>query len=385
MIPQDVIEKALSKAQESASHSWEHSTVFEALLEYRNPSYSVFSANPFPNGEAPRLKIEDIDALRYVRPLIRTDTPTLSEDNGSSADPTSLCLPTLLLSLSPSLPPSTQTTYSTALSRQLHTFLNSTPRFPNGALSHRTTHPSLWSDFIYMAPPILAYLGISTHDLSLLGESVRQCELYCQVLRSESGAWRHIANLPSPHPFFPTYSFWAKGKESVKVKQDSGAWSTSNAWAAAGMARVLATLRHSPFAAATMEEQGSLRGMIRGIVDAARRVDSHPSRLLRNYLDDDTAFADVAGTALMAATVFRVVRLQGPGEVVFGGEYTAWATEKMRAVAQHVDAETGVAAPVVNSLREGEEMPLGEVNPEAQAFVVLLFAAWRDWSQAESL
>lgn len=85
MIPQDVIEKALSRAQESASHSWEHSTVFEALLEYRNPPYSVFSPDPFPNGETPRLKIEDIDALRYVRPLIRTDTPTLSEDNGAFA------------------------------------------------------------------------------------------------------------------------------------------------------------------------------------------------------------------------------------------------------------------------------------------------------------
>ncbi|XP_014560056.1 hypothetical protein COCVIDRAFT_90135 [Bipolaris victoriae FI3] len=370
MIPQDVIEKALSRAQESASHSWEHSTVFEALLEYRNPPYSVFSPDPFPNGETPRLKIEDIDALRYVRPLIRTDTPTLSEDNGSSADPASLCLPALLLSLSPSLSPSTQTTYSTALSRQLHQLLKETARFPNGALSHRTTHPSLWSDFIYMAPPILAYTGVSTHNPCLLHESVRQCESYCEILRTPSGAWRHIANLTS-------------SSTPEKVKQDSGAWTTSNAWAAAGMARVLATLLHSPFAAHTTAEQTSLVGMIKGIVDAARSVDTHPSRLLRNYLDDETAFAEVAGTALMAAAVFRVAGLEGAGEVL-GGGYTAWATEKMRAVAQHVDVRTGVAAPVVNSLKESQQMPPGEINPEAQAFVVLLFAAWRDWSQAES-
>jgi hypothetical protein len=83
MIPQDVVERVLAKAQESASHSWEHSTVFEALLEYRNPQYSVFHADPFPNGEAPRLKIEHVDALRYVRPFIRTDSTTLSDGNGA--------------------------------------------------------------------------------------------------------------------------------------------------------------------------------------------------------------------------------------------------------------------------------------------------------------
>lgn len=221
-----------------------------------------------------------------------------------------------------------------------------------------------------MAPPILAYIGVSNRNVSLICESVRQCKLYCEVLGTPSGSWRHIANLS------PT--------TAEKVKQDDGAWSTSNAWAAAGMARVLATLLHSPFAAQTKAEQVLLVEMIKGILDAARAVDTHPSRLLRNYLDDESAFVEVAGTALMAATVFRIAGLKGAG-AVFGCEYTEWAREKMRAVAEHVDVRTGVAAPVVNSLREREEMPLGEVNPEAQAFVVLLFAAWRDWSQAQSL
>ncbi|KAH7564241.1 hypothetical protein BM1_01288 [Bipolaris maydis] len=374
MIPQDVIEKVLSKAQESASHSWEHSTVFEALLEYRNPSYSVFSPDPFPNGETPRLKIEDIDALRYVRPLIRTDTPALSEDNGSSADPASLCLPALLLAHSPSLSPSTRTTYSTALRRQLDHLLNKTPRFPNGALSHRSAYPSLWSDFIYMGPPMLAYTGACTHDAFLLGESVRQCQLYCEVLGTPSGAWRHIANLSPLSQLSPT---------TERVKQDDAPWSTSNAWAAAGMARVLATLLNSPFAPHTKPQQRDLRDMIIAIVRAARAADTHPQRLLRNYLDDESAFADVAGTALMAAVVFRVAGLEGES-VVLGGEYIEWAVDKMRVVAEHVDVRTGVAAPVVNSLRESQQMPVGEVNPEAQAFIVLLFAAWRDWSQAES-
>jgi len=36
MISQVVIDKVLSKARETASHSWEYGTVFEALLEYRD-------------------------------------------------------------------------------------------------------------------------------------------------------------------------------------------------------------------------------------------------------------------------------------------------------------------------------------------------------------
>ncbi|KAJ5059395.1 hypothetical protein J3E74DRAFT_48523, partial [Bipolaris maydis] len=278
-----------------------------------------------------------------------------------------VCLPALLLAHSPSLSPSTRTTYSTALRRQLDHLLNKTPRFPNGALSHRSAYPSLWSDFIYMGPPMLAYTGACTHDAFLLGESVRQCQLYCEVLGTPSGAWRHIANVSPLPQLSPT---------TERVKQDDAPWSTSNAWAAAGMARVLATLLNSPFAPHTKPQQRDLRDMIIAIVRAARAADTHPQRLLRNYLDDESAFADVAGTALMAAVVFRVAGLEGES-VVLGGEYIEWAVDKMRVVAEHVDVRTGVAAPVVNSLRESQQMPVGEVNPEAQAFIVLLFAAWR--------
>lgn len=82
MLSQDAVEKALARAQESASHSWEYSTVFEALLEYRDPQFSVFHHDPFPRGEVPTLAIEEVEALRYVRPYIRTDSATLSEGNG---------------------------------------------------------------------------------------------------------------------------------------------------------------------------------------------------------------------------------------------------------------------------------------------------------------
>jgi len=163
------------------------------------------------------------------------------------------------------------------------------------------------------------------------------------------------------------------------VKSDDGAWCTSNAWAAAGMTRVLATLRKSQYGPETADEQKMLLDMTKGILDGAIEADTDASGLLRNYLDDETWFAEVAGTALMAATVFRLAVLE-PG--TFGERYVGWATRKLESVNHQLDEETGVAAPVVNSLKEGQRTPLNGINPEGQAFVVLLYAAWRDWRTA---
>ncbi|KAI4648232.1 hypothetical protein J4E93_004644 [Alternaria ventricosa] len=357
MISQVVIDKVLSKAQETASHSWEYGTVFEALLEYRDPHYSIFH-DPFPGGKIPELTVEGVEALRYVKPFIQTNSARLCEGNGSSSDPTSLCIPALLLynsttSQAPDNP------YLSAVNRQLHDLLSTTPRYSNGAISHRDAYPSLWADFVYMVPPALAYHGVFTSDIGMVKESVRQCQLYCEVLSTSKGYWRHIVN--------------AEGTGSVK--SDDGAWCTSNAWAAAGMARVLATLRKSQYGSETADEQKMLLNMTKGILDGAIEADTDASGLLRNYLDNETWFPEVAGTALMAATAFRMALLE-PG--TFGERYVGWATCKLESVSRYIDEETGVAAPVVNSLKEGQRTPLNGINPEGQAFVVLLYAAWRD-------
>ncbi len=212
-----------------------------------------------------------------------------------------------------------------------------------------------------MVPPALAYYGIFSADIDVVKESMRQCELYCEVLGTQKGYWKHIAN--------------AEGTGSVK--SDDGAWCTSNAWAAAGMARLCATLRKSHYASETEREQKALLKMTKDILDGAIDADTDASGLLRNYLDDETWFAEVAGTALMAATTFRMAVLE---HGIFGEQYTGWATSKLEAVGRHIDEETGIVAPVVNSLKEGQRTPLNGINPEGQAFVVLLYAAWRDWT-----
>ena len=239
------------------------------------------------------------------------------------------------------------------------------PRFPNGAVSHRDAYPSLWADFIYMVPPFLAYFGIYYDRFEYVKDAVTQCELYCKILKTESGCLKHIANA-------------AGTEDGDGVKKDEGLWSTGNGWAAAGMARVLATLRKSKFAAETKEEQKALVHMTRSILDGAMYFDTDPSGLLRNRLDDETWFGEAAGTALIAATVFRMAVLEPE---VFGERYTEWALRKMEVVKKCVDEDTGTVRPVVNPTTDDQRSPLDGVSPEAQAFVVLLYAAWRDWKR----
>jgi len=81
MISEKVIEKVLKQAESSARHSWEYGTVFEALLEYRNPSLCIFN-DPFPDGRVPTLDEEEISALRYVKPFTLTEGDRLCEGNG---------------------------------------------------------------------------------------------------------------------------------------------------------------------------------------------------------------------------------------------------------------------------------------------------------------
>jgi hypothetical protein len=147
------------------------------------------------------------------------------------------------------------------------------------------------------------------------------------------------------------------------------------------MGRVIATIRKSEFNARMEGEVESLVGMAKGIIDGAMGFDTDPSGLLRNRLDDETWFGEAAGTALLAATVFRMAVLEPE---VFGEKYTQWAVKKMEVVVKCVDQETGIVAPVVNPTKDEQRAPLEGASPEAQAFVMLLYAAWRDWKERQS-
>lgn len=217
------------------------------------------------------------------------------------------------------------------------------------------------ADFMYMAPPFMAFYAAESGNMTLLQETYKQCGLYRDVLQSKGqGLWKHIV-----------------GPEAA----DPGHWSTGNGWAAAGMARVLATILRAPAVQGTSWRDGAvsdLSGWIKEILDAAMDAPLDGG-LLRNYIDDTTSahgFGEIAGSALLASVAYRMAALQ-PG--AFGAAYIEWA-DGIRAelgTGGHVKA-SGVVSPAVNPLNWQDTKKDTSGSPEGQAMVVLMYAAWRD-------
>ncbi|KAI3615445.1 hypothetical protein WG66_011933 [Moniliophthora roreri] len=343
-------------AESLPSHSWEFGTAAEASLELYNASLSVFSpcnhdSDPVSPIKAP---ITTVRALRYAdeKIVIGSGANALSDGDGAVGDPASLGVSALLLG-------QTIPKYADAAREQLDFVVNEAPRWSNGAISHRVEEPELWADFIYMAPPFIAYYGLDKSDASLIKEAVEQCKLYREVLLSQyPKLWKHIVG--NIHP-------------------DAGIWSTGNAWAAAGMTRVLATVLRAPSSLVSSSQKRTwtdeLTSMIKEIIDGAL-ISPDDNGLLRNYLDDTTWFGEISGSSLIAAVVYRMAVLQPK---VFGYHpYLEWADATRETLGEgHVTSE-GIARPAVNPLGWGDREPFVTGSPEGQNFVVLMYAAWRD-------
>ncbi|KAF9446026.1 hypothetical protein P691DRAFT_795013 [Macrolepiota fuliginosa MF-IS2] len=363
------IKKVASVATSIPSHSWEYGTASEALLELYNPDYSVFGGKAFP---VPTLQPDRTKSLNYARGKIKLGEgySALYQGEGSAGDPLSLGVAGVMLG-------KTDERFKKATEDSVSGIFAQVPKWKNGAISHRASVAELWADFMYMAPPFLAYYAADQQDSDLLRETVHQCELYRQVLRYNgkdqyNGLWMHII-----------------GPQS----QDTGLWSTGNAWAAAGMARVLATVINAPVAKSQSWQADAVANLtqwIGEILDGARRTTLQDG-LLRNYLNDVNSghgFGEISGSSLMAATAYRMVVLR-PQE--FGQEYIDWADGFRLALGKKDKqgrsrvSEQGVAMPTVNPLAWLDTTPFVDGSPEGQSFVVMMYAAWRDCVQARRL
>ncbi|KAI0969351.1 hypothetical protein F4678DRAFT_440133 [Xylaria arbuscula] len=349
----EIISKVISQGQLLATHSWEFGAFSESLLEWYNPELSVFGESPFPDGKIPVVQVEQVQSLSYAQPHIWTNSTTLIDGDGAAGDPASLAVSAILIG-------QTQPPFLSAAQRQIQHLLNDVPRWPNGAISHREDYAELWADFIYMVPPALAYWAIQEANHTLLRVAIEQCLLYRDVLAvpqgsNAAGLWHHIIG---------------------PQNQDLGIWSTGNAWAAAGMSRVFATAKRSPWVDVLTSDLDSLTVAIRDILDAAISLDtSEPEEpLLRNYLNDTTWFGELSGTTLLTATAYRMAKLKPE---TFGDKYVAWANEKRQEIVQRIN-EDGLLSPVINPLNWNDRTP-ATASPEAQSFGVLMFAAYRDY------
>ncbi|EGO27253.1 glycoside hydrolase family 105 protein [Serpula lacrymans var. lacrymans S7.9] len=287
----------------SANTSWELGTAAEALTELSWPSLAVFQSSAFP--------------------------PITNESHRPSD------------------------VIDIATNQQLDYLLNHAPRSPSGAISQRTDEVQLWSDFVYMGPPFIAYYGAlqgGDKGAALLQTAYDQCRLYRNELRDANGLWRHVA-----------LGSW----------QDRTHWGTGNGWAAAGMLRVLETIQKSTHASNFIEQQANLTSWIQEIVKTAWNYQQEDGALL-NTLDDSSSFTDTSATAILAAVTYRMAVVRNDTTDIHD------ASMALRAIANNMDAN-GWLLNTVNPYTFNSPTDAGNHSPEGQAFVLLLHSAWRDY------
>ncbi|KAI0367867.1 hypothetical protein BV20DRAFT_529608 [Pilatotrama ljubarskyi] len=379
------------------TRSWEIGTRAEALIESDTPSYSVLNntALPPPHGQAPSALDEVVAIARSVvqnrtKADVQGPQPLMDANGGAAGDPPSIGVAVLLANWTGAGAQDGQD-YASAATDQLEFLLEKVPKTSDGAISHRMEQVQLWSDFVYMVPPFLAYYGVLNQNQSLVQQAYDQCRLYRQYLVDDDagGMWKHIV---------------------LGQNTDNGHWSTGNGWAAAGMLRVLGTIQNSQYAKNMKKQAKDLTNWVSEIHDG---IYPHlrTNGLFGNYADDSSSFDDASSTAILASTVYRLALLAGvhthlpqaetsrkalsaPASGSSGSSGSSSSTSTSPASSASASASSTSSAPsasaslahftsdmwltpVVNPNQFGVQ---GSHSPEGQAFVVEMYAAWRDWS-----
>lgn len=162
--------------------SWELGTRAQAITELHTPSYSVFSSSKLPLSSSefkngPPVSLEPVLAIAHDIVANRSISnngitgPQPLMANGAAGDPASIGVAVLLanwtLGSNGGDGKYGGVDYEGAAKDQLDfLFSDQVPKTPDGAISHRTEQVQLWSDFVYMVPPFLAYYGVTTGNQS---------------------------------------------------------------------------------------------------------------------------------------------------------------------------------------------------------------------------
>jgi hypothetical protein len=180
--------------------SWEVGTRQQALIELNTPSFSVLNdtslppSTSFPSTLSPVLSIISTVLANRSRTIsassLSSPQPFFPSD-GSAADPASNGVAALIANYTGQSNSSFD--FGQAAQDQLQFLWEKVPRAQNGALSHRTSEVQLWSDFVYMVPPFLAYYGVLSENKSLVLESYNQVAKYRDNLwDKDTGLWMHV-------------------------------------------------------------------------------------------------------------------------------------------------------------------------------------------------
>ncbi|KAJ7063320.1 Six-hairpin glycosidase-like protein [Mycena amicta] len=383
---------------EGATQSWELGTRAEALIELNATDFSVFSQVPPPTSATSALGPVFSIAHNVVAALKNSSGPaSLVSGDGAAGDPAAIGVAVLLANWTGQGSGRVDgLDYAGAAANEVDYLLNVAPRTSDGAISHRAAQVQLWSDNVYMVPPFLAYYGVLTSNTSLITAAYDQIKLYRNYLRDSKSdnLWKHIV----------------LGNNTTDGGNDEGHWSTGNGWAAAGMLRVLATMKNSPFSKSFSSQQKDLASWVKEIHSAMfANIDS--TNIFTNYADQPITtsgmFYDTASTCLIAATVYRLSLISNDHThlpnaekcrlALFATKASNTSTSSSR-ISQSASTSSSAApsasasaaslanlvhftsdgwlTPVVNPDQFGIE---GQQSPEGAAFVLELQAAYSEW------
>lgn len=144
------------------------------------------------------------------------------------------------------------------------------------------------------------------------------------------------------------------------------------------MVRVLHTLQKWSGSSSLTSEANDLKLWIKEILDGAM-LSGLENGLLRNYLNDNSWFGEVSGTALMTATAYRMA-VNDPQ--MFPQRYIDWADRNRKALAAKQNNNNSLFSPAVNPYNWHDRNKYTKGSPEGQAFMVYLYTAFRDCVQA---
>ncbi|KAA1465984.1 hypothetical protein DENSPDRAFT_830706 [Dentipellis sp. KUC8613] len=348
-----------ANAQNVSTASWELGTLAEALTELSWPSITVFSPHAVPPPERLTAVNNASDVIRIAQSVVASKPPDslpLVAGDGAVGDPASIGNAVLYanwtrLDLNDS-------SFSDAAWGQLTYLRDQAPRSDTGAISHRADQVSLWADFVYMAPPFMAYFGAlqgGADGQGMLQDAYDQCRLYRDALfDANASLWRHVA-----------LGDW----------EDPSHWGTGNGWAAAGMLRVLETIKKSDASSSMYGQQHNLTIWINEILNGTW-ANQKPNGTLFNTLDDPASFADTSSTALLASVTFRMAALTN------NTSHIDAAYRALSLVRGSVD-QWGWLQGTVDPITFSTPTQPGGSSPEGQSFVLLLQSAWSQYVTAQ--
>lgn len=332
--------------------TWELGLASISLLELEEADLSVFGRDPFNTTHTQTRNLSPNSTVVQIANAVMSSRPPSIQPlavDGSAGDPASLGVAVMLASRARRNDPE----YAQAAAAQLHFLLEEAPRAPSGAISTRADQVQLWSDFVYMALPFIAFHGAMNENVTELQEAKRQAGFYRDALRdSETKLWRHIV-----------LGSW----------NDTSFWGTGMGLAAAGMVRIAQTMAKSRFASQLAQDTKEMVEWTRELVGACWQYQTPSGALFNHPLNED--FIDSSWTALLASATYRLAVLDG------NKTHIARADSAADYVAAHIDGD-GELHQVVNGTNWN--FPQAEKSAQAQAFVLLMQAARRDYGTWES-